>query len=78
MKNAKEMFEELGYKQEKYELETSSGKIDFLRYKDSCCYKTISFQLKDKYFNTGCIDEDYEKVLKAINKQVEELWGDEL
>ena len=77
MKTAREMFEELGYRQEKYELETINGKIDFLRYKDSCCYKTISFQLKDKYFNTSCIDEDYEKVLEAINKQVEELGWEE-
>ena len=74
---AKDMFEELGYKQEKYELKTCNGKKDILRYKDSCCYKSISFQLNDKYFSTSCINEHYEKVLQAINKQCEELgWID--
>ena len=75
---AREMFEELGYKQEKFDLEMyDKKKIPYLRYSDRCCYKTISFQLKDNYFNTSCIIEDYEKVLKAINKQIEELGWDE-
>lgn len=72
--SAKEMFEELGYKQEKFDLEMfDKKKIPYLRYSDNCCYKTVSFQLKDKFFSTSCITEDYEKVLKAINKQIEEL-----
>ena len=74
MKTAKEMFEELGY-----EIDSTREIEGHLYYcKD---YTTIDFDLKrENFYKYHCsslrspIDIP---LLKAINKQVEELWGDE-
>jgi len=89
-KTAKQMFEELGWKCEEYHEEynkcikyiTNAGNNE----KESCIITEITFDLIDKTirffsFDSGEIFEYYEtyitpQVLKAINKQVEELgWG---
>ena len=81
MKSAKEMFEELGYKQE----ENDKKYISYCWYyhEDKDCIRKIVFDLRGKAFlaySPYNLDE-YEdcsifielKELQAINKQVEEL-----
>lgn len=75
-KTAKEMFEELGY-----DYFNNGVRITCQNYKISKC-KLIEFQLWNKKM---WLSDDSEEVvelslgeIKAINKQVEELWGDEI
>lgn len=79
--SAKEMFEELGYKLEQNEWNLKYIKeIEVNQFWTSPI--TISFQLMNdnKFYK---YDDDMLAIpinmneLKAINKQVEELWGDE-
>ena len=73
MKTAKEMFEELGYEQQ--------TKNDVIYY-----FKKIHIPKSDIVYSINFIIDTKEifisknidlEELKAINKQVEELWGDE-
>lgn len=69
---AKEMFEELGYFQRNKDTFIEYVKI----YDRNDSFANIQFIHEDKMVSM-CIIEDYEKVLKAINKQIEELgWND--
>lgn len=75
--NAKEMFEKLGYKQEKSE-DTIWYSIKFVI--TEICY--IEFNLVDKTISSYRISDSpfspSKKELQAINKQVEELgWNKE-
>ena len=79
MKTAKEMFEELGYKQIIDLCEISYEINDYSS--GYCDWKRVSFDLKDKTFYA---DENYEamcidaKTFKAIYQQMKELgWLDE-
>ena len=68
LKSAREMFEELGYFQRDKDTFIEYVKI----YDRNDSFTSIQFIHEDKMV-VMCIIEDYEKVLKAINKQVEEL-----
>ena len=68
LKSAREMFEELGYFQRDKDAFIEYVKI----YDRNDSFASIQFIHEDKKV-VMCIIEDYEKVLKAINKQVEEL-----
>lgn len=76
--NAKEMFEKLGYKQEKIEEQLIYTKIDVL----TDVEYDIIFYLDDKTFEASTDNYQYAndinlKELQAINKQIEELgWND--
>ena len=78
MKNAKEMFEELGYEKQK----TINGMIGYIkRYEDRKMAMVIIFNSVGKtvikYLNTeACVI--FMNELQAINKQVEELGWNEL
>lgn len=74
--SAKEMFKELGY-----EHFDNGRRITYQNYKISEC-KLIEFNLEEKKM---WLADDSEEVvilslkeIKAINKQIEELWGDEI
>lgn len=81
MKSAKEMFEELGYKQEENDKRYISYCLHY--YEDKDCMRKIVFDLQYKIFlaYSPYNLEKYEdcsifielKELQAINKQVEEL-----
>lgn len=72
MKSAKEMFEELGYKQTitdtKY-IYVSSYNNTIIEFDEIIVTVRIS-QIDKEYAQTFNMEE-----LQAINKQVEELWG---
>lgn len=72
MKTAKEMFEELGYFQRDKDCFIEYVKI----YDRNDSFANVQFIYEDKIVSM-CIVEDYEKVLKAINKQIEELKWEE-
>lgn len=87
MKSAKEMFSELGFEYSECYFE---GKLDSILYKGKQKRHTqVEFMLDRKlykiFFET-CTKETYDilpscvdiKLHKAINKQVEELWGDDV
>ena len=78
MKTAREMFEELGYIQDL----NNDFNIGYIKHIKGTASKNrmITFMKDFKYFTF--IDQDNNvvidmKELKAINKQVEELWGEE-
>ena len=72
MKSAKEMFEELGYFQRDKDRFIEYVKI----YDRNDGFANVQFIYENKIVGM-CIIEDYEKVLKAINKQIEELkWNE--
>ena len=70
MSKADKMFEELGYKQEKYELFPN---VFVLRYYDRISYKSVSFNLDKKFYSVSCMNENFEEVTKAINEKCKEL-----
>ncbi len=79
MKNAKKMFEKLGYgRHENYD-ESGLYEIVYFKYNDYA--PQIHFNLDHKCvmvcrkeYKASWFDK---KILQAINKQVEELWGEE-
>ena len=70
--SAKEMFEELGYFQRDKDCFIEYVKV----YNRNDSFADVQFIYENKIVSM-CIVEDYQKVLKAINKQIEELgWED--
>lgn len=70
---ADEMFEELGYAKNEEPLELGKEKIPYICYTDNYHYKSVHFNLDKKFFTVSCMNENYAKILQAINKKVEEL-----
>ena len=69
-KSAKEMFEELGFEYKKSDFSITYYK-EFRDYDDECYILDINFRLFEQEISTDfSIDM---RLLKAINKQVEEL-----
>lgn len=69
-KSAKEMFEELGFEYKKSDFSITYYK-EFRDYDDECYILDIAFRLFEQEISTDfSIDM---RLLKAINKQVEEL-----
>lgn len=72
---AKEMFEKLGYTKQ-------SSFIASIIYKNENTKSIITFNTKKKFVHKGSLDEEHDHFytnitldeLKAINKQIEELW----
>ena len=78
MSKADKMFEKLGYTKDEEPLDFFGEKIPYINYKDNYSYKTVHFNLKRKQINIGCVNEDYVKLLQAINEKCKELgWLDE-
>lgn len=73
MSKADKMFKELGYKKYEEPLEFFGEMIPYINFKDENHYKTINFNLKRKTINMTCVNENYEKVLQAINEKAKEL-----
>ena len=73
MSKADEMFKKLGYEKDETPCDFFGEKIPYIRYHDYIHYKTISFNLKDKFMSTSCINKDYLQVLQAINEKCKEL-----
>jgi hypothetical protein len=73
-KNAKELFEELGFENT---LNNNCLMVfeRFTHYRVSFTDEVVQFHLNDKTFEINNIDEINIRLLQAINKQVEELWG---
>lgn len=69
--NAKEMFEQLGFK--RYE-EKQHIKYEIIR-EDDITIISFIVEIKSLFTNLRYLSSD---LLKAINKQVEELWGDDI
>lgn len=72
MKSARELFEELGY-EEREETYCLNCVKSYINYKTS----NIIYFDNDKTIDVQNMIISYE-LLQAINKQVEELWGDDI
>jgi hypothetical protein len=77
MSKADKMFKDLGYKKDEEPLDFFGEMIPYINFRDEICFRTISFNLKRKTINMTCVNENYEKVLQAINEKVKELGWNE-
>ena len=72
-KKADEMFEELGYIKSVKPLDYYGEKIPYISYNDKMNFKSVDFNLEDRFFSVSCINKDFYRVIQAINKKVQEL-----
>jgi hypothetical protein len=73
MSKADEMFEKLGYTKSEEPLDFYGKKIPYISYNDDMNYKSVDFNLEDRFFCVSCINKDFDKVIQAINEKVKEL-----